>query len=288
MKRRRGPSLSQHPSKLDHSVPITGGQESSTSLDIRTISGHSERCSSESPDHRTVRLRCAKCGYGHVVQLRCGRRSCAVCRRSQYARLLRNYLKISKSMRNPKLLTLTTIPSESLSRERLCDLRKAFQRLLHRRYFRERIRGGLYILEVKHGALGWNVHLHALIDSAYLEQQEISSVWRELTGKSYIVDVRQARMPIRGLKYILKYVLKPPILNGRELLYDRVLRRTRLVQTFGLVYRIRPEKRPFACPVCAATSWLVVSGAWSSSRHGYGYSQDVNQGGELYEPRRHS
>jgi hypothetical protein len=159
-------------------------------------------------------------------------------------------------MQNPKLLTLATVTQEALTRETVSTIRSAFQRLLHRSYFRERILGGLYVIEIKLGEAGWNIHLHALIDAPYLDQRTISNAWHQITGDSYIVDIRRAFSARAGLRYILKYMLKPPVLNGRESVYDHALKGTRLVQPFGVFYRAGKEKSVLTCPRCARNSWI--------------------------------
>jgi hypothetical protein len=152
----------------------------------------------------------------------------------------------------------------------------AFQRLLHRRSFAPRIRGGIYIIEIKYRESGWNIHLHALIDALFLKQATISDAWREITGDSYIVDVRRAWSPRKGLKYVLKYMLKAPSLNGHELDYDSVLKGTRLAQTFGAFYRARLQKSGLACPRCGHTDWISEFQLARASLYGSdGFLSDV-------------
>lgn len=55
------------------------------------------------------------------------------------------------------------VPRSEFTREGLRALRRSFQRLLHRKYFRLLIRGGLYVIEAKYGDKGWNIHIHALM-----------------------------------------------------------------------------------------------------------------------------
>ncbi len=143
-----------------------------------------------------------------------------------------------------------------MTREAVSAIRSAFQRLLHRKYFCKRIRGGLYVIEIRFGETGWNVHLHALIDASYLDQHAISKTWQQITGDSYVVDIRQAFSARAGLRYILKYMLKPPVLNDQESVYDRVLKGTRLVQPFGVFYRVEKGKSVLACPQCGRTDWI--------------------------------
>lgn len=245
----------QHPSISNSIASVGVDQVGSASLDTSTTSGHSIAPPSISDVHRTITLYCANCGDKRVVPLRCGRRSCPSCRRSSYHRHLRGYRDLAREMRDPKLLTLTKVTRETLTVDVIRDLRGAFRRLLHRRYFRERVRGGLYVIEAKVNSKGWNVHLHALIDSAYLEQAIVSTAWRELTGDSFIVDIRRVHSVRGGLGYILKYLLKPPALGGQEALYDAALKGTRLAQTFGVFYRAKVQTRPLACPRCGGAKW---------------------------------
>lgn len=242
----------QDPSAFNPSPVPFPGQPAVTSLDSPTTS----RQLLQEDYHETITLYCANCGERRVITLRCGRRSCPICRKSLYFRLLRGYLAIARGVQNPKLLTLTTATRGALTREAVNAIRSAFQRLLHRKYFCTRIRGGLYVIEIKFGETGWNVHLHALIDSSYLDQETISSTWQQITGDSYIVDIRQIFSARVGLRYILKYMLKPPVLNGQESVYDHTLKGTRLVQPFGVFYRAEKEKLVLACPRCGRTGWI--------------------------------
>lgn len=250
------------PSVLNASpLPVAGQQAAVTSLDTQATSRHAT-----SDLHPTVTIFCSYCGEVRVVTLRCGRRSCS-CRTKLYFRLLRGYLELARSMREPKLLTLTMVTQAELTREGVRKIRLAFQRLLHREYFRSRIRGGLYAIEVSYSGR-WNVHLHALIDSLYIDQAELSRAWFDITGDSYIVDIRQAWSPRAGLKYVLKYMLKSPSLNGQEATYDYVLKKTRLVQTFGAFYHTKPEKPNLVCPRCGHSDWISERGLAKAERRG--------------------
>lgn len=241
----------QDPSVSNPSLVGVLGQPATTSLDNATTSRHPE-----SDSHRAITLYCANCGEKRVIPLRCGRRSCPVCRKGLYFRLLREYLERARSMRDPKLLTLTTVAREELASGIVRTLRQCFQRLLHRKYFRDRIRGGLYVIELKCTGRGWNVHIHALIDALYLDQAAISTAWRKITGDSYVVDIRRASSPRGGLKYILKYLFKAPSLNGQEDTYDEVLKGARLVQAFGAFYRAKVDKPLLVCPRCRQSGWI--------------------------------
>src|SRR5437016_654173 len=125
----------EDPSMFNPSFAPVAGQQVVTSLDSPTTSRHLL----QEDYHETISLYCANCGERRVITLRCGRRSCSICRKSLYFRLLRGYLAIAREMQNPKLLTLTTVTREALTRGAVSAIRSSFQRLLHRKYFRKRI-----------------------------------------------------------------------------------------------------------------------------------------------------
>lgn len=107
------------------------------------------------------------------------------------------------------------------------------------------IRGGLYGIDIKQQPNGqFHVHIHALVDMAYIPQPAIAEVWRDVTGASgeagEIVDVRRIQGGNRdevedALAEVTGYVTKPPEFESVE---DEVevmlaLKGSRLVQPFG-------------------------------------------------------
>ena len=94
-----------------------------------------------------------------------------------------------------KLLTLTLKNVEATMPDLSAGLRKitkSWTRLRHRK-FMATIRGGLKRVELTYNAKAdtFHLHLHVLIRAPYLPQQRISRAWREITGDSYIVDIRK-------------------------------------------------------------------------------------------------
>lgn len=255
-------------------IPTTG-QHRAPSLDCPLVtSRHGQH--NPSPDtpppsspvdhHRYVLIACTGCSKGQVlIRLPCGRRSCAVCGRIRYFRSLNRYLRLVEPARDLKLLTLTTVARVKLTRPAIRAIRSTFQKLLHRRYFRDRVRGGVYAVEVRRSNRRWEVHIHALIDASYIRQPVISSVWRKITRGSRIVDIRPVSSH-GGLRYLLKHFLHPPFLDGQEHVYNRVLKGVRLVQTFGTFYRAGLPKLACTCPSCGGTAWIRVSGSGESVR----------------------
>ena len=224
-----------------------GGGPGSSSLDS----------SSETSGHETVTLYCACCGSKKVVKLRCGDRTCAVCRGKDFWRMYRGYLKSVEAIKRPKLVTFTLRNVATISREYIRGLRRSFTRLMHRAYYKKRVRGGLQTIEVVNKGRGWHVHLHVMLDSDYLPQAKLSKDWGEITRGSFIVDIREAGTVAEGLKYCLKYLSKPPVLSGHEEEYREAVKGLRLVQPFGSLYGDLVLSLPdVICPECGGNKWV--------------------------------
>lgn len=222
--------------------------------------------------------------------MRCGDRCCPVCRGRDYWRLVKGYLDSVQAIKRPKLLTLTVRNVPELTQRYVRWVRRCYTRLMHRKFYRDHVRGGLQSIEVTNTGKGWHVHLHVLIDCDYIPQARLSKDWAEVTGGSPVVDIRAAGSVREALSYCLKYLSKPPKLRGKgEVLsseelearreaYRAATHGVRLVQPFGtlfgdLVLHL-PEVR---CPDCGASRWLCwdfeLMAKW------YEYLDDKRTGG---------
>jgi len=123
------------------------------------------------------------------------------------------------------------------------------------------VRGGLYGIDIKQQSTErFHVHIHALVDMAYVPQPALAEVWRDVTGATgeagEIVDVRRIRGGDReeiedALAEVTGYVTKPPEFESVE---DEVevmlaLKGSRLVQPFGELHGRTVEE----------TAWLLCS-----------------------------
>ena len=126
----------------------------------------------------------------------------------------------------------------------------------------EPARGGLVSIEVTYNADTdtWHPHAHLLIDGAFLPWRELRASWHDVTGDSWVVDVRrvdatprpdESRVDAmrRAVRETVKYSTKPtPELLARgdagpifaELLV--ALRGQRLVSTFGSLYGLAADE----------------------------------------------
>lgn len=147
----------------------------------------------------------------------------------------------------PAILTLTVKNGESLP-ERFAHLKNAEKRLKQRARDAKKgksvtefskVAGSIAAYEfTKNAETGWHPHIHmvVLLDS-YIDQKKLSDEWREITGDSFIVDIRKITAHRAGgvdvasaMLEVCKYSLKfhdmtlsdtwhaYEVLNGRRLI----------------------------------------------------------------------
>ena len=244
-------------------------------------------------EHRRLKVYCAGCGRRYTAVLRCQDRTCTDCRRKQYFALVKGYVSILKQLVDSptdlRLMTLTVknipISSSAYIRSEISNIMRYFNRLRKRKYYLNVISGGIRGVELvcKDGE-SWNLHLHILYQGEYIPvccnsmrkantRWAISDMenkvcpkctkklclrrdWLRYTKSSPVVDVRKAWGVKGGLKYILKYLTKPPIISGYTDSYNRIMKGIRYVQTFGTWFDVKMVKDPYVCPHCGSIQWI--------------------------------
>ena len=198
------------------------------------------------PDlHIYKTIYCANCGYAHSVRLYCGDRLCPLCKEKNYYRLLRHYLPVIKKIKPYRLqqITLTHRNFLYLTKSRVASIVADFKKLRKTDLFKKRVKGGLAVIECKHknDKVGWNIHIHMLVDSVYLPVRQLSKVWLSITGDSFIVDVRNEGSSRKSVFHLLKYFLKTPIIQGNDVKglredFNDAFYGARNLITFGSLY----------------------------------------------------
>lgn len=168
-----------------------------------------------------------------------------------------------------KLLTLTLRPSRSTELRQ--DVRRIFScwrqlqdRVGFTRDKRDKLFGALAAVEIGPHR---NVHLHVLYWGRFVPQQQLVDVWRELTGDSYVIDIRELRGSWRdAVREVTKYVTKVAQISNwsrsrdvdpcvpEMLLVDvfEALKGRRRIATYGIFYNVAgvPELGPRTCEIC--------------------------------------
>ena len=148
---------------------------------------------------------------------------CPLCAIRRGAKSLKAYLdrfeiiKAAKPHLKPFLVTLTVKDGDDLE-ERFKHLHKA-QKELWKRRSREystvldNVEGAVWSYEIKRGANSgkWHPHLHMIaLSESIPDQQQLSAEWHNITGDSFIVDVRPISQddPASGFVEVFKYAVK--------------------------------------------------------------------------------
>lgn len=139
-----------------------------------------------------------------------------------------------------RFLTLTLKASLMPLSDQLDRLYHAFQTLRRRKFWKQHVDGGVAFLECKWQQTQghWHPHFHILIQGRYLPFRKLRAIWLEITGDSFIIDIRPVRDARMATNYVTKYASKPfsnTFVNRPERLDEAIvaLKDRRLVLTFG-------------------------------------------------------
>lgn len=169
----------------------------------------------------------------------CHDRFCVPCATERSYIISRNVLDIVKD-KQVRFLTLTIKTTNEPLSQSLDKIYNAFAALRRRLFWRERVTGGVAFLENKWSkeTERWHPHFHCLIEGYWIDRKLIQKAWREITGDSFIVDIRMPKSEGNVVQYITKYASKPlnnTFLNRPDLLDEAVvaLAGRKLAITFG-------------------------------------------------------
>lgn len=198
---------------------------------------------------------CDCCRYAKLVATRtggvavrskpCRDRCCPRCATARGKRVADRIAQMVQRMNAPRFLTLT-IQTDGLSLEdAISKLMESFRRLRRRPEWREKVIGGVYVVEVTRGQSGdrWHPHLHCIVDGYFWLQQTISKLWLAITGDSSIVHIEAIVDRGKTANYIGRYIGKPtgweewgyPELSE----FARAMQGKRLVHTFGSLHNAK-------------------------------------------------
>ena len=163
------------------------------------------------------------CGHSMVLNQHCKLRVCQDCSYHKRADWRGKYLPYLKKIDPARLRFLTlTLKNRDNLRDGKDELVQHF-RTLRLKKLPDHFKGGLVGYEAHEGADGlYNIHCHVLYHGDFIDQAELSDVWKRITkdsevvwissvrGKGYKCRYRNKRISAQqsALDYILKYVVK--------------------------------------------------------------------------------
>jgi len=196
-------------------------------------------------------FRCNRCGNAVKGFITCKKRTCLVCARTRSFQFIEIYLPIILCFQWPSFLTLTlrVKPDKDVKIE-VDRIIASFRKLRKRKVWD--VKRGIFSIEiVKKRDWGWFVHLHALVDSKWIDQAALSDVWRNITGDSYVVDIRRVGNPKLGLREVLKYQTKIWELNEEDKEFvEKTFRHKRFINSFGIKKPENPNFKKMKCKIC--------------------------------------
>lgn len=214
-------------------------------------------------DHDFARFYCTSCGTSFDAPVNCGNRFCPVCttrRRCSVRSKLNHIVASTPSVEgyDIKFLTLT-IPNQENLHDGTVLLVRSFRKLRQRQFFRSRVRGGCYVIEICGTPHRWHIHLHAIIHARYIPHRKLSVIWASCSpGKIVFIT----RIPLKAVvSYVTKYITKSVMPLDQQIIASEELKHLRLFQPFGdwHAFSLAAPKFHYECPSCHATHFIHES-----------------------------
>lgn len=151
----------------------------------------------------------------------CHDRYCLPCA-TERACIIANNVQELIEKKEVRFLTLTVRTIGLDLPQSLDKLYRAFQVLRRRSIWTNNVTGGVAFLELTWSdkSKSWHPHFHCLIEGRWLDQKDLARNWLEVTGDSYVVDIRRPGSNSTVARYVTKYASKP---FNTTFLRDRVL-----------------------------------------------------------------
>ena len=207
------------------------------------------------------------CGCGSkVISLthHCSLRTCSNCSKIRKRRIINKYLPFLEGLyQNRKyfLYFLTVSPKnyENLE-EGLKNIKESLSKFLRHNYIKERIKAGLYVIEVKGTEGNWNVHIHAIIYGRWIDNKvrnekdsKLVKLFMQSSKREVNIHIKKQNSTRFTLNYMCKYISanKDDFQTSLDMAkYIIVTRKKRLIHTFGEFYNIEIKSKKQICSHC--------------------------------------
>ncbi len=195
-------------------------------------------------------LTCGEHTLRSYPTFRCKKLFCPDCAAERANRLSRQTeAKIAEAMRTNKgrlcFLTLTAKNTPTLEGG-LSKLKKDFARFKRSKNWKAHIKGysGGFDYTSNPKTNDFHVHLHLIVlRGKFWSQSDISDAWRDVTGDSFVVDIREVKNIHKGVKELCKYVVKPSDLmkmpDAQFLEVVNMKKGTRMFVSGGCFYNVK-------------------------------------------------
>lgn len=202
-----------------------------------------------------------------VVSSSCKLRWCPLCSNARKFHLGSQVTEWLEGVDRPKFLTLTLKHSNNPLESQVDDLYQAFRKLRLFKKYKKLIDGGVWFFQIKRSSGDglWHPHLHCVIESKFLDHDDLSRTWLRITGTSKVVHVIGVKDKDDVAEYVARYAARPSQLAGLDIA-DQLelvtsLHGRRMVGAWGTARTISlsPSKPPDADKWRNVGSWWLVS-----------------------------
>jgi hypothetical protein len=141
------------------------------------------------------------------------------------------------------MVTLTQVSKAETLIEAIRRVLGSFKALQKMPFWKAKVRGGVWALEITRNAVSrhWHAHIHVIVDSDFLPQPQLKAKWLEVTGDSFVVDVRAVHDRREAAKYVAQYVAKPLDVHrwpaDAIVEFAAALHGKRMLQPFGVAFK---------------------------------------------------
>lgn len=211
-----------------------------------------------SDDRHTYRtIQCGGCSNTFHVPLSCGDRFCSICSGPRRRKVRAKLDAIVKSLKfrkryGIKFITLT-IPNQEDPRAGFKIIQKSFRRLRQRSFWKWKVDGGAWVVEITGQPGRWHVHIHAVLESKFIRHSLLKRHWSEVSPGS-IVYIQS--IPVDTVvRYLTKYCAKSTVAEAHRIHISHALKGCRLFQPFGSwqSLALSVPKVDYCCPECGGT-----------------------------------
>jgi hypothetical protein len=227
------------------------------------------RCGEETGNIVFVNCRCSS----KAVNLKhhCCLRTCPDCAKLRKRKLRNKYLPyLSKIYQDRKnyiyFLTISPRNYDSLE-DGLKKIRKNFNKFIRHNYIKERVKGGLYVIESKQSNGKWNIHIHAIVYGRWIDNKirkekdsKLVSLWKKSSKEDVNIHISRQGSTLFSLNYMLKYIsankddFNTPLDMAKYILSTRKMK---LISTFGMFFKAKFEIIKPVCPHCNMQIYFV-------------------------------
>lgn len=174
-----------------------------------------------------------------IASTTCKDRFCVPCADTRSAKIGRR-IREKIEATSISFLTLTLADNDTTLTGLLDKLLRSFRTFRQWPIWKAAVTGGVCFVELKWNPKleRWHPHLHAIIESDYMDQAAISARWHEITGTSFIVDIRRPPRQEDVIRYVTRYgskPLHPSFINDPDRLQEAItsLKGRHLATAFG-------------------------------------------------------